>query len=565
MLRNKKARSILICLFTLFSLPLSTLKYFNVNAADLEYSQIYLNELMPNPEASDTDYEWLEIYNDDEEVDLTGCSIDDKEFPEDAVIGANNYLLVVKDFLDKDGDGYSFEQRWGNGSGEWGDSDEEDYSVVELNISMKNSDDSITLLCNDYEDTLEWEESESGQSFSLDEGGEWTSEYLVTPGRVNEPVPEVIYSHEILITEVYPTPDKDLAETEWIELYNFGNSDIDLLNWQLEDNTKTQTFKESLVIKTGEYLVLDDDYLEITLNNSGEILTLYDPNEEIVDVFEYEGTQSGISNIRLFENGIYTEEVYQTQVVTQGSENEFVDIEDMFYATEVLRIQNARAKDFGEDVCVQGVITVEMNLLGSKVFYLQDDTGGIQIYFSDEEYWQDFKAGDEVKVFGELKETRGESRIYINDPNAMLKLSSDHNIDKPSLKTGDIKESAEGQLVVITGEIVKTSGKSFYIDDGSGQIKILIKSSTGIDTPAKKKGQYAGVVGIVSQYGEDSEGNPSYRVLPRYSSDIVISDEPLSYGEILAVTGQNIKVLFIIGVLLLMIPFIFMRRSLQRY
>lgn len=505
----------------------------------LDYSSLLLNEIMPDPEGSDTDYEWVELHNSGEEADLSGCTIDDKQFPSSTMIKADGFLVIAKDLLDKDSDGQSFEIRWGNGSKVWGDDEREIYSAIQLAISMSNSNDSISLVCQDYTDTFEWQETISGQSFSFDENGEWTSEYLVTPGYENQPVPEAVYSHDILISEVYPSPRGELEEGEWIELYNFGTCDIDLLNWQLEDNTKTQTFKESLIVKTGEYLILDDDYLEITLNNSGETLTFYDPNGDVVDIFEYEETQSGVSNIRLLENGTYTEEIYQTQVVTQGSENEFVDIEDVFYGVEVFSIQNARARDFGEDVCVQGVITVEMNLLGSKLFYIQDKTGGIQVYFSDDEYWQDFKIGDEIKILGELKETKGESRIYVNDPNAVSKISSGSNTPKLPLKTGKVGEELEGRLIVVTGEIVKTSGRSFYIDDGSGQIKILLKTSTGIETPKKKKGQYAGVVGIVSQYGEDSEGTPSYRVLPRYSSDIVISDEPLSYGDVLAATGQS--------------------------
>lgn len=533
---------------------------FTNDIEQVDYSYIIMNEVMPNPEGSDSDYEWLELYNDfDEEIDLSDCTIDLKDIPEGTSIGVESYLIAAKDLLDKDGDGQSFETRRGNGSGVWGDSEEENYSVIELNISMKNSDDSVSLVCSDYEDTFEWENAESGQSFSIDEDGEWTDEYLVTPGQANKPIPEIIYSHDILITEVYPSPYSTNDENEWIELYNFGDEDIELEGWQIEDNSKKQVFEGSIIVKAKAYLVLELDDLSITLNNSGEILTLYDPNEDEVDSFEYEKTAKGISNIRKFTNGEYSigVGVFQTKAVTKGLENIFVDPEDLFYGVEILNIRDARSYEIGEQVCVNGIITVEFGKLGSKIFYIQDKTGGIQIYLSKEDFWNDYKIGDEIQVLGELKETKGEARIYVKEENAIKSISFDNDISPNTTTTGDIGEGMEGVFVVITGEIVETSGKSFYIDDGSGRVKILIKSSTDIETPEKKKGQYAGIIGIVSQYGEDEEG--SYRVLPRYVSDIIISDEPLSYGEVLAVTGMDINWLRLSGFGFLGIASIFMK------
>ena len=517
-----------------------------------DYSKVKLNEIMPNPSGNDTDYEWIELFNGSEEdIDLTGCSLDGKNFGDVAVIEGESYLVVAKDLLDKDGDGLSFEERWGDGSGVWGDSEIEDFDVIELNISMKNSDDAVSLVCTDYENMFEWEEAESGRSFSLDENEKWTDEYLVTPGHSNEPKPVIVYPHEVLISEVYPSPNTNLDENEWIELFNLSEVDINLLSWQIEDNSKSQTFDENFIIEAGNYLVLESQELEITLNNGGEILTLYDPNGEVVDIFEYEKTSSGISNIRLLENGTFSMEVYQTKAITKGSQNEYVDPNDVFYGVEVLTIAEARSQKLGEKICIQGVITVETNLLGSKLFYIQDDTGGIQVYFYEESYWQNYKVGDKLKLFGELKEVKGESRIYINDPNGVLKVSSKNEVNRATLNTGNIDEESEGRLVVVTGEIVETSGKTFYVDDGSGEIKILIKSSTGIETPEKKRGQYAGIVGIVSQYGTDEEGNLSYRILPRYATDIIISDEPLNYEDVLAVTGQKVRLKFMLGITIL--------------
>lgn len=524
-----------------------------INEEYLDYSSLRLNEVMPNPEGSDTDYEWIEIYNGfSETTDLTECILDSKQFPAGYVIEGNGFLLIVRDLLDKDGDDQFFEQRWGNGSGIWGDWTDEDFNVIEMNISMGNSNDSISLVCGESEDIFEWEEAISGQSFSIDNDGEWSIDYLVTPGRENEEEPDIIYSHDILISELYPSPDSKNGEEEWIEIYNFGSTSIELTDWIIEDSSNKYTFNEGILIDSGEYLVVESE-LSITLNNSGEEIYLLDPNGEVVDVFEYDKTARYISNIRLWNGEKYFDEIVQTQLVTKGKVNEFVDPGDIFYGREVLNIQEARKFENGEYVCTEGVITVEINLLGKKVFYIQDETAGIQVYLYKEEYWDNFLSGDKMKLYGELKEVNGEKRLYVNDMNAIKKISQDEEITYLKIATGEINEFTEGSLVFVSGKIIKTSGKTFYIDDGSGEVKVIIKSSTSIDTPEKRKGQYAGIIGIISQYGEDENGNPSYRILPRYASDIVISDDPVSMGQVLAVTGRRIFYFQIIGLLILAI------------
>ncbi|MBU0975780.1 MAG: lamin tail domain-containing protein [Patescibacteria group bacterium] len=513
---------------------------------EIDYSYVRLNEIMPDPDGSDTDYEWIELYNNfEEEIDLSGCELDFKSIPSGTIIEGKSYLLIAKDLLDSDGDRQSFEQYWGDDSAEWGDSELEDFAAISLSISMKNSDDSVMLDCFGTEETFEWEASKSGVSFSRLEDGTWTDEYRVTPGLVNEPVPVVVYNHSILITEIYPSPSED--EYEWIELYNYSDEKIDLLNWSLTDNTKKQQVDSETIIQPKKHLVLSGDDLRLTLNNSGEKIALFDPNGDKVDEFVFKSTTNAVSNIRKFSGGKYLQKVVQTRSVTQGARNKFVDISDVFYGHKCLSIKSARNHVVGDTICIEGFITTEINKLGSKIFYIDDTTGGLQVYLSDESYWKSFKVGKRVRLLGELKETYGEHKLYVNDKNAVRALK-DEGYRTPMLaSTGKIGENLEGRLVSVTGIITQTSGRTFYIDDGSGELKILIKSSTSIDTPSKKKGQYAGIVGIVSQYGDDS-----YRVLPLESSDILISNEPVANGAVLAVTGENLLSVFAIIALVIL-------------
>lgn len=511
--------------------------------SDPDYSNVWINEVMPNPDGSDTDYEWLEIYNDSSEaVDLSDCLVDGKLFPEGVLLGAREFLVITKDLENSaDQDGQSFEQRWGDDSGVWGDTEDENYQVVQLSISLKNSDDSVALICGDYENIFEWEISSSGQSLSIDIEGEITDKYLVTPGKNNEPVPPVIYSHTIQISEVYPSPES--GENEWIEFYNYGDEDIELAGWIIKDNSKSSLLAG--VISSKKHLVFESEDLSITLNNTGETLTLYDPNDEIIDKFSFESTSRSLSNIHKWGNNKYFQKVFQTQSVTKEKRNEYIDPADVFYGCEFISIMDARQLELGSEVCIKGTVTVKLNLLGSKVLYVQDNSGGIQLYLSEETFGSSLNAGNQIRLFGELKETKGEMKIYVSEQRAVNSFSNVDNLQPGVMKTGDIGESVEGQYIMVNGKIVETSGTTFYVDDGSGRIKILVKSSTNINTPKKKKGQYARIVGIVSQYGEDS-----YRILPRYSSDIVISDTPLSTGQVLAATGGNTSLVQIVIIIL---------------
>ena len=518
---------------------------------------IRLNEVMPNPEGSDTDYEWIEIFNfSSVSIDLGSCTIDGRNFPEDTSINENDYLIVTRDILDKDEDGKSFEERWGDGSGDWGDHESEIYPIIELGISMSNSNDLVILECPGFEDSFTWSNAESGQSYSFSEDEEWVDNFSITPGDRNESVPEVIYSHDLVITEVYPSPDTKLSETEWLEIYNYDESSINLKGWTLSDNTKNMAIDEEVIITSNSYMVFDSDFLNFTLNNSGEVISLFDPNEEIVDSFEYLNTDRQISNMRKFNDGKYGDEIFQTQVATYLEENIHIDPGDVFYGKERSEIIDAKGMKIGDYVLIEGNVTVELGLLGEKVFYIQDETAGIQVYLKDIELWQSYKTSHKLKIYGELKESYGEAKIYVNDKNAIAKIDQGREVDISKVNICDVGSETVGNLVFLSGKIIETSGKTFYIGDEDCSIKVFIKESSGIEVPDKHKGQYAGIIGIISNYGNRKD---SLRILPRYESDITISDDPVEYGEVLAATGADITSTLMMGSIFISISLIFLR------
>ena len=526
-----------------------------VYSQDVNYSDIKLNEIMPNPVGNDNDYEWIELYNNsNEDLSLDNCLIDNIGFPLDSKINKSSYLVIAKDVSDIDQNGKSFEEVWGNNSGVWGDDETENYEVLDLNISLKNSNDIITFTCGDYEDNYGWEVSSEGQSYSLTSDGDWTDTYNITPGFVNKPKEEIKYYKDVIITEIYPSPKSQSEENEWIEIYNFGTNDISLVDWGIKDNTSTYKIRENLILKSKNYIVIDFINTSISLNNSGEMIYILNPGGEEMDIFNYENTSKGISNIRLLNNGVYSEEIYQTQEPTKGLDNIYIDLDDVFYNYEILDIKKAKEKDLSEIVCVEGVVTSELGILGTNTFYIQDISSGIQIYFNNDYLDKNIKLKDNLKVLGELKDKSGEKRIYVNDESNLLLLESNNDINPSIVKINNISDEFVGSLITVYGRISSTSGDTFYISDSVKELKVLVKTTTNIETPDKKKGQYAKITGILAQYGNDEN---SLRLLPRYDEDILISDNPIDSSDYLVNTGQNLMIYIVFGSFLLLIFLIY--------
>ncbi len=79
--------------------------------------------------------------------------------------------------------------------------------------------------------------------------------------------------------------------------------------------------------------------------------------------------------------------------------------------------------------------------------------------------------------------------------------------------TGEASQH-EGKFVELIGAVTQTSGNTFYLDDGSGEIKIYIQEKTNIDKPPMRKNDIFKIIGVVNLY------RGTYRVLPQQQDDI---------------------------------------------
>ena len=144
-------------------------------------ANIVISEIMYDPsQGSDTDLEWVEIYNDGPAaVDLKDWKLDGSNF-NDIAINPKEYVVIARELVDgSDDDLESFEAYYGNNDGIW---DEKDGNYKAVDGSMSLVDEDYILLSSDtYADSINYSSSWGGKGngktiYKINLGGSNTKE-----------------------------------------------------------------------------------------------------------------------------------------------------------------------------------------------------------------------------------------------------------------------------------------------------------------------------------------------------------------------------------------------------
>lgn len=335
------------------------------------------------------------------------------------------------------------------------------------------------------------------------------------------------YSEKIQLSELLPNPEGS-DSGEWIELYNAGSKKINLLGWQLSDGRSTYKFKSEDKIKAHQYLLIPYEESHISLNNSGESIYLFDPDEKKIATVTYADVKEAWS-YALFDGqwfwtntltpeaeNIISDETEESADSTDSEEEDLEEEEEEGEeeeeeenTDELLSILDARSLAKGTAATVEGVVTVEPGILTSQIFYIEDETAGIQIY-SSKKTFPELTIGDYIQVQGEVSEAYNEKKINIKAEEDIEILGA----AEISIATVEaIGEELEGQLVSTESQIVDKASNKIYL---ANDIIIYFKSATGISTKAYEEGDLILFTGIVGEYKGE------YRLMPRALEDIEV-------------------------------------------
>ena len=385
---------------------------FQKNISAKEKVDIIITEIMYNPEGSDSKKEWVEIFN---------ASKED--------IGLIDWILVESSKKDvkhkiklEQGDKKIKPEKYAiiaENAGEFlKNHDDFKGSVFDSSFSLNNNNEKITIK-NIKEDIgfsteyfKKWGADGNGYSLELDDSV-WRESYIKngTPGKENSKKPDPIeYEKTIKINEIFPNPKKSPeGKYEFIELYNYGDNDVDLKNWKLEDKSGNN-FELEDVLVSGKYLSF---YGAVSLNNTGDKITLKNPNGEKVEKMEYKNSQEGFSYSFNKDKNKWE----WSSFVTPGEKNKFDKKKK--YSSKI-KINEILPNPKGEENKDE---FIELHNYGSKKidlekWILKDSSKMGKYVFSKN---KNIKAGGFLKIYRkEFKfalNNSGKETVYLLDPN----------------------------------------------------------------------------------------------------------------------------------------------------
>ena len=532
---------------------------------------VIITEFLLNPEGSDSNNEFIEIYNNGKaEVDLSGWILEDKMgsvkkfvISDEVKIGAGKYKAFYSDetriALNNSGDGIILRDSKDNIIDETKISDA---ALEERAFALDENENWVWTLKptpgrgnvikveeekDEIKDSESSEDSESDQekgNNNNDDSDDGDDDDEIPPASFTEG--GVDFSDRIIISEIYPNSvgrDNRNGSYEWIELYNDSDCDVNLNGWMIDDilekGSKLYTI-ENEIIKARSYKIFDAAYTKIALNNTGDEVNLLWPDGTVVDKIKYEKADEGLSyNLSNNDNWVWSfvitpeeenrnpsfseSNIAEYNAQDYSDEEYFMDeeLEDDYENEENLNLDYVEVdlKDIGHFtkytiIKISGIVSTPPEIFSDQVFYISGS--GIQIHSYEAEI-PNLNIGDEVEIIGRISEVGGEKRILIDRSEDVKIISSDNLVESKIVSTGDINEIVEGHLVIVEGKVARTKTDVFYLDDGSGEVKIYIKPQTGIIKPEIEKGDWMVITGQVSQT------SLGYRILPRFQGDIRLS------------------------------------------
>jgi len=512
------------------------------------FQSVRINEIVSAAETGEK--EWVELYNPTtESIDLQEWTIEE---------GSNTKTILTGQIEAK---GYLvFETKNLNNSGDL---------VLLKDATGKVIDQVVYGDWDDGDKTDNWLASDKGESLSLYEG-EYVVNPQITKGEINlydrlEPVvetqtetivqtevevnpqpvetvdPEVVeapgaatteisvstipyqYSDAIRISEYLPAPAAN--SEEWIELYNSGSIDVDLRGWSIDDaegGSSPYIIPESLIIKSQSYLVLPQSTTKVQLNNSSDEVRLIDPDQKVIDAVSYAATHSDISWSKIDTNWVETElltpELVNAAVVVDPlaissvvEESETESEDQVFKGMEVIE---AAALDLRTQVMVEAAVTVLPGTFSKNVIYVQDETGGIQVYF-DAATWPQLALGQEVVIAGTISQSLGEKRILIKNATDVFVKDTTRAILPFKINTGMLSPALVGSLVELESTLFEKDGSTWFMTDAQGGVKVYLKKGTQISSTLFNVNDKLKITGVLVQ------NSGEFMIQPRNEQDIV--------------------------------------------
>lgn len=331
----------------------------NPGPAPCDLGELVINELMPDPEGTDSGREWIELYNaGDAEITVAGWVIaagtgafGDGEVLPDVLIPAGAHLLVGQEaVLNAD---IELRGSLGNASSNADGVQLRDCegAVVDTVVYGAPNEDGF-VDDTGAEATSLAPKAPSGGSLARIQDGydndesavDFVAELTPTPGAPNPEREPVIcvpaQGQDLVLNELMVNPDGDDAGFEWVELFNPTDADLSIAGWGLaaasggdDIATVDVRFPGGASVPAGGFLVVGGDLVDevqvvvgLSLGNGsgGDAVVLYDCEDTRIDTVIYgSDNEDGVT-----DDANRVADPYVTSITSGGSLARVVDGED---------------------------------------------------------------------------------------------------------------------------------------------------------------------------------------------------------------------------------------------
>ena len=192
-------------------------------------------------------------------------------------------------------------------------------------------------------------------------------------------------------------------------------------------------------------------------------------------------------------------------------------------------------------VTVEGIVTGPDYVFttGNTSFYIQDSTGGVNIYNVDGDtvfHRYIDSIGARVQITGTVTEYRGLTEVA-SGYGHFIQMEA-VPLPRQILPNWQLAEGMESFLVEMTGVVASTpyqTGDGFNFDflNGDAGITVRFTTASGINPASVAVNTKRTLTGIVGQYDADAPYNTGYQLLLRFPEDIIepgydsVSNEPV--------------------------------------
>jgi len=173
-------------------------------------------------------------------------------------------------------------------------------------------------------------------------------------------------SDNVVINEVDINPPGNDATSisEWIELYNPTDSDVDLGDWKIASTTvlkKTMTIPSGTIIKPGQFLTYS--YQSVWFTDSNESVELRDENGIVIDKTpKIADVQNDFTSWQRLYDGydLDSSDDWKFATSTAGSSNgKLIDTQDSKEISVTVSSEKSSYL-FGDDAVIQGSVSEEV-------------------------------------------------------------------------------------------------------------------------------------------------------------------------------------------------------------